>query len=208
MKKLLLAGIAGTAMVAAGTPALAHPNFHFLGACGFIAISDGTETSQTRWSGEVDAQVLATDAAGLPAPVPITVECELRINGAIPGTIVYSVTFTMYGGGVTDFSYNAHPAENVTMCEIVTIGGDRHKTCHGPTITPVAPGPVYDILNEHVWPAVEEAEQELDIIICPQMVNLEGGPADQPPFDIRSDGDVYFNGYRWRDCPPYGTSGT
>ena len=218
MKKLLLAGLAGATALTVAAPAEAHPNWHWMGpGCGFLTISDGTETDQTKWDGEIHVMAVATDAAGNPDPTAsITVECELRINGATPGTIVF--TCSTPGTGVVScagqFSFNAHPDDIVTMCDIVTVNGERHKDCGNSTTIPIVPEVVQEILDEQVWPTVdptiEEAVRITDELICAVTKALDETVVDQgndSAFETRNDGDLYVNGEWIWDCPPYGSSG-
>ena len=202
MKKLVLASLAGITAVAAATPVQAHPTYHYYGGCSYFTLSDGTDSSQTQWDGEVHAVAVATDAVtGAPAAVAITVECELRINGATPGMILFSASGGGVVAGASHVTFHADPDDIVTMCDNVTVGGEFHKQCDETTTTPIIPQPVQD--------AIELAEQELDRATCAVLQGMSGGPADQPPvIDIRSDGDVYVLGEWFWDCPPYRTSGT
>ena len=202
MKKLLVASVAAGTVLAA-VPVQAHPTHHYEGECGFFTVSDGTDSPQTKWDGEIHAVAVATDAAGAPAPTAsITVDCELRINGATPGTIVFSCSTPGIGfvSCAGQFSFNADPEDVVTMCDIVTVGGNVHKDCGD---TP-PPHPIPEVLLD----VIDEAVRIFDEAACAAIRDQDGGPADQPPtFDIRTDGDIYVNGEWFWDCPPYGTSG-
>ena len=199
MKKLLLVSLAGVA--AAVTPAQAHPRYHYVGGCGFSTIGDGTDNPQTHWDGEIHVVAFAEDAhAGTPAPVRIDIDCELRINGATPGTVVFSASGTGVAANVGQFSFNADPDDIVTMCDNVTVGGEFHKVCGDATTTSLVDEPPPD-----PWDAVARF---IDQATCPSLASMSGGPTDQPPaFDIRPDGDIYVDGVWFWDCPPYGTSG-
>ena len=208
MRRLLLAGLAATGVIATTPTAQAHNFFHYYGTCGFFTISDGTDSPQTKWDGEIHAAAVATSRfTGLPALVPIEIDCELRINGAVPGTPVFHASIPGIGvaAGTGQFSFNADPDDIVTMCHIVTVDGEGamngHKDCGGATTIPIVPEPIQD--------ATEQAERIVDQAICGTIASMSGGPADQPPtFDMRSDGDIYIDGAWFWDCPPYGTSGS
>lgn len=204
MGKLLIAGLAGIAAVTTVTPAQAFPNYHYHGGCGFFTISDGTSSASTRWQGEVHAVAVATDHSlvGTPQAVSIKVECELRINGQSPGTIVLSTpTDVGVTANASRLEFEAHPDDVVVMCDHVTVGGEYHKDCGDGPSPPIVPQPVQDL--------VEATRHEVDGRMCRHLAVESGGPADRPPaFDIRSDGDVYVNGEWVYDCPPYGVSGT
>lgn len=132
MRPLLLAALAAATVTPFAPSVQAHPSFHYGGpGCIYYAISDGTETAQTLWTGAVWVGVYAVDAAtGVPAAVSIEATCELRINGAIPGHIVLeSGPATGGTGEPATLSYQAHPGDVITMCTHVTVGGDWHKEC-------------------------------------------------------------------------------
>ena len=198
MKKLLLAGLAGATAVATATPAQAHPSWHYIGGCGFFTLSDGTDSPQTKWDGEIHVTAVATDAARTPDPTAsITIDCELRINGATPGTIVFSCTtpgtgFVACANG--QFSFNADPDDIVRMCDIVTVNGEVHKDC-GQSTTETGMDPIGD--------AIDDAERMVDSAIC-GMIPRE---AHQPPVTEIRDGDLYVLGEWVLDCPPYGPWG-
>lgn len=196
MNKLLLAVVAGTTAVAPATPALAHPSYHYVGGCdSAYVISDGTNNAQTMWEGEIRIAAVATDSLnGVPAAVNITVECELRINGAAPGTLFFAASGTTVAKDAAVYSYNADPDDIVTICENVTVDQEFHKDCvNGPT--PPFVTPLYS--------------QSVNEVACEPMRSLAFTAADQPPvFDVRTDGDIFIN-RRWVwDCPVYTESGT
>ena len=144
MNKLLLAGLASATAFATVTPAQAHPNWHYSGGCDFFATSDGTS-----WEAEVEVFAIATDAAGGLAPTAsISVDCELRINGSTYG-IVYSCTTpgTGFVACAGRFSFNADSDDVVTMCEIVTVNGESHKSCDVQNQPPIVPQPVQDLID-------------------------------------------------------------
>ena len=165
MKKLLLACVAGATALATVTPAEAHPDWHYQGGCGSFALGDGTDSPQTRWDGEIHVTAVAMDAAGTPAPTAsITVDCELRINGATPGTIVFSCSTpgTGFVACAEQFSFHADPDDVVTICDLVTVNGELHKDCHEEPSPPIIPQPIQDAIEEHVWPRVDEVEEFVD----------------------------------------------
>ena len=193
---------AALALAALAPPAQAHPAHHYKGGCGFFTLSDGTDSPQTQWDGEIDVVAVATDAVtGSPAAVPIRVDCELRINNATPGTVVFTASGTAVAAGADRFTFHADPDDVVTMCDHVTVAGAAHQECGDATTTPLVPQPVQDLLDsEGPGPGPDG--------ICHQIAALAGGPLDQPPvLDIRTDGDIYVNGEWIWECPPYGSSG-
>ena len=201
MRMVLAATVAAAALA---PPAQAHPAHHYVGDCGFFTLSDGTDSPQTQWDGEVDVVAIATDAVtGGPAAVPIRVECELRINNATPGTVVFTATGTGVAAGAAPFTFHADPDDVVTMCHNVTVAGAAHQECADSTTTPLVPDPVWELWDEVFGPREPDPDWP-----CDHIAALAGGPLDQPPvLDIRTDGDIYIDGEWFWDCPPYGTSG-
>ena len=154
MHKLLLTGLAGATALATGTPAQAHPNWHYEGGCGFFTISDGTNSPTTQWEGEIHVVATATEAVvDVPAPTAsISVDCELRINGATPGTIVFSCSTPGIGfvSCAGQFAFTADPEDIVSMCDIVTVNGEVHKDCSDSTTTPIVPEPIQNVIEDFV----------------------------------------------------------
>lgn len=209
MKRLLLAGLAGATTLATVTPAQAHPNWHYDGACALTAVSDGTDSPQTHWDGEIDLWAVATDSSRtLPAPTAsISAECELRINGASPGTVVASCATPGTGSVacVSQVSFTADPDDVVTLCELVTVNGDFHKECSEAGGPPIIPHPIAELVEEEVLPRLDAVTDITDDVVCPVTRRLDGTPLDNPPgFDVRRDGDTYVyadgSGTRVLDC--------
>ena len=190
------------AAVTAASPVEGHPVYHYLGGCEMTATTAETPDERMQWSGNVSAVAVATDAAtGAPAPVPITVECELVVNDAPPVTALFSEAAHGFVAATGPVSYEAGPYDVVTVCEHVTVGGEYHRDCVAATAVGVVPPPL--------WEAVVFLVEEIGPEHCQFLAGWSGGPADQPPaFDIRSDGDLYVAGEWMWDCPPYGDSGT
>ena len=189
-------------LVALASPAEAHPAYDYLGGCGLVVTSDGTDHSQTDWHGEVHAAVVGTETSmGTPVALPVRVECELRVGTTTRGRL--DASGTAVAGGATTFSFEADPDEVFTFCETVTVAGEAHQHCDDvTTIPPLVPEPLEDALDEIDDHVPGEG-------FCDSVAAQSGGPLDQvPAFDIRSDGDIYVLGAWVWDCPPYGTSGT
>ena len=184
-----------TALTLATGPAPAHAQadmYSFEGGCGFFAVNDLAGGSE--WRGEIDIRVVARDAwTWAPVAVPVTVECEFSVLPAAP-SIVHSASGTGVVVDVAEFSYTADPDEIVVMCTIVTIGDETHRDQCGSELTrPLVPPAGAQ--------AVDDAATLAGETLCASLVALDGGPADQPPVDIRSDGDLYVAGEWIWDCP-------
>lgn len=201
VRKLALSALTAATVVGMGPHAYAHPTYHWTGGCMWWGVSDGTANPQTEWNGEMRAIAIALDATGTPSPTTrIDIECELRINGATPGTVVMSASGTGVAASVQQLVYNAHPDDVVTMCDHVTVGDERHVDCGDGTPITLVPHAVQD--------EVQNYKTLIDGALCGTLASLHNSPANQPPLlGISSDGDVYA-GPEWVwDCPPHGNSG-
>ena len=193
-------------LVALVPPAEAHPAYDYVGGCGLAASSDGTNSAQTEWHGEIHAAVVATETSmGTPVALPVRVDCELRAGTAPRAGLAASGTGV--AGGAVTFTFHADPDEVFTFCETVTVAGEQHQECAEVTTIPLVPEP---LVPEPLEEFLREIEPHVPgEAFCDSVAAQSGGPLDQlPVFDIRSDGDVYVLGAWIWDCPPYGTSGT
>ena len=200
----LLGSVCG--LLLANVPAAqANHDFYHHGGCSFWAVSDGTDSPSTRWDGEIDLAVVAADKrTWAPSGEPLTVECFMRVNGVAPGTVVLAASGTGAVAKVEPFTYYADPDDIVSTCIRVTTPSDVIGHCNEAVGRPLLP----PAIDEPVRAAVDEAEALADSVTCLVLVGMDGGPADQPPLDIRTDGDLYVAGEWIWDCRPWGTSGT
>ena len=204
MKVFLSAGLAACLLVAAAPTASAHPRYDYLGGCESTTISDGSDSPGTPWRGEASAVVVATfDEPKTPArTAPITVACELWVDGVHVATPVVASGTGFAAGYAVPFEYAADPDSVVYMCDRVTVGGETHRNCGfsgGPPGTPFPPWVV-----EFLEAALDFAATVVDDLVCAELVAQDGGPVDQPPLDIRPEGDLYVGGEWFWDCEPYG----
>lgn len=126
-------------LVLGAAPAHADPNHHFTGRCEVEVVGDGA-TPQT-WTGVARVAVTATDTNGVPAPaVPITVDCELHVNGVHHSTVV-SASGLGSASNSAPTVYQAGPTDIVTLCQDVTVGGEPHYNCNGVVTTHTGPMP-------------------------------------------------------------------
>ena len=195
-KALLLACVAAAPNLVAVPVAHAHPDWHYEGGCGLALVRDVANTTDTRWDGAIWIAAVATDAQGTPAPTQqITVECELRINGATPGTIVFTASGVGATARAAEFALNLDPGDTVRICDKVAVENEFHKDCSDAAVYAPVPEPVYQLGEIFTDSA------------CDEIGSLDGSTVDQPPaFDIRADGDIYAIGERvWvYDCPTSG----
>ena len=121
MTRLVLAALAAAALAA---PAHAHPAYHYTGSCVSFATNVGTS-----WTGPVAVSVTATDSAGNPALVPISVKCHLKINGAV-WDVVAAGSGIGSAWGIGSAAYTADPdVDVVELCDEVVVGGEHHYAC-------------------------------------------------------------------------------
>lgn len=204
MKAFLSAGLAAVLLTAAAPAGSAHPRYHYTGGCGFTTISDGTDSAGTRWSGEARAVVVATfDDPQTPArTVPITVECELYVDFVHVATPLAASGTGFAADYAVPFEYVADPDSIVHLCDLVTVGGETHRDCGISSGPPWSPFPPW--VAEFLDAALDVAETVTNDLVCAEFAAQDGGPADQPPLDIRPGGDVYVGGEWFWDCEPYG----
>ena len=197
MRRALLAGVA-VLFATVATPAHAHPDYHYIGGCGFATLRDDSTASPT-WRGEADVYVVATDAEFAPAAVPISVDCVIYVNGANPRTIL-SASGVGVAAAARTWSYEAEDTDVVTVCEVVTVGTDPATWDCGADPDPwFPPEPVVEVI-EYVIDTFNETFPEQEV--CDLLAAT--GPGVPGVVDVTPEGDVYVNGEFFWDCPPYG----
>ena len=200
MRKILLGGVAAALIAAGAVPASAHPNYHYIGQCGFTTVSDGGDDDQTTWEGEFHSYFIATDAAGVPSPTtPISYECHAYKNGVYMG-IYDSGSGIGFAGSSGYYTYQAAPTDVITVCEEVIVGGEHHTECSDADTTPIVPEPVQEAI-EGIINDVNDVLILLDPTICAILAQFS--PGVPGVLDITPEGDVYVAGEFFWDCPPY-----
>ena len=195
MRTLALVAL-GAALLA--PPAQAHPVYHSLGSCGWLAVSDGGTDENTTWSGEVDLRVVATDANRVYAPVPTSVECRLTIAGQGTQTVLAASSPIGIAAGATTLSFKAHPDAFVYMCTVVTVAGETHLKGSGDVCGEGDPG-----LPQDVSETIDLVFATVDPVVCAALV--AAAPGIPGVVSIEPGGDVYVAGEWIWDCAPYGT---
>lgn len=185
--RLLLAAAA-----AVSTPAAAHPAYHYAGGCTWAAVSDGTDDPATPWTGYAELRVVATDATGAPAAVPVSAECRISVNGG-PAVTIVSASGTAVAAGAGTLGYEADPDDVITTCEVVVVGGNRHEACSTPGSS-TYPQTLQDLID-HVFVTADAA-------LCPAFREV---PPGVPGVEVREDGDLHVAGEWFWDCPPFGS---
>jgi hypothetical protein len=203
MKHLMAAGLA-VGMLTLGAPvAQAHPNFHYLGGCGYVGVTDSTPGgllgSGNSIFGVAFAAVVATTSAGIPSPTtPITVSCDQSINGSPPVGVIRPTSGTGVAAAAVQLTLSAASGSVVQFCEHVTVGGETHNLCRTATERPLLPQPVTDL--------IAPLKALLDSVLCPVLGGLAPGV---PPVTITPAGDVSVGVFTVLiyDCPPYNGGG-
>lgn len=148
MRRTLVAALTAVTVVALAPGANAHPAFHYEGGCMFWGVSDGTDDPQTQWDGEIRVVASATDINGTPTPTAqISVSCELVINGSTPGTVVFEAQGLGAAASSGLLTYHADPDDFVSMCDVVTVNGERHTECRLATVASFVPKPFEELIH-------------------------------------------------------------
>ena len=194
--------LAAACLVATTAPvASAHPGHHYEGGCTFVAVTaDETSAgSDTAWAAVVTSSVVAVDAAGLPAAVPVGASCEVTVGAAAPATFAPGHGVGVAAGGdATTLTFAGNVP--VTVCDVVTVAGETHRACERATPTEPAQ-PAVDVVDEildAIWCCVDP----MDLMYCPILASLS--PGVPGVVAVNSEGDVHVvtQGLVW-DCPPY-----
>jgi hypothetical protein len=123
MKKILTAGLV------AGLVAVAAPASHaagYVGGCGFDAINDTTPGGllggPDRYNGVIEVAVIATDDNGVPALLPLTVRCDMYVDGVFVSTALAASGVGVAAAAGT-FSFHVDGTQIVEICDVVSVGG-------------------------------------------------------------------------------------
>lgn len=210
---VLLAGLVGLATPPASATLVAPPPLvvtravpvggtTFQGGCGFVAVNDTTPGGLQGGANAHNGVVFM--AVATLAGSPATVQCQLKVNTVVvAGNPVLGPTT---GNDVVvdarTFRYIAAPGSVVEMCTIVTIGSLTQTSCVTAADTPVVPTPVYDLLVA----TLNTVLALVDPVLCNVLVTVRPivNPLLAPTIDLAADGDVFVNGAKVYDCPPYG----
>lgn len=196
MKKLLVAVTLG--MLAVAVPTSAHADgVGFKGGCRFATLNDatpdGTLGGNNVWNGEADVLVVANDAGSISA------NCSIRVNGVDQGVVLDAGTGTGLVAAAGRITFTSADTDTVSLCTNVTTSAGSESVCVDSHETPICPeqacgdGGLLDILNGGLICAVTKA-------LAP-IVNFFFAPHI---YIDPSDGDVWVDGFRVLDCPPYG----
>lgn len=184
MRKVLTLGALTAAFCAASVPSgYAHPNYHYEGGCELASFRKPGPTllgASDAWTTAVTASVLATGSTGDPAPLSlISVLCYVYRDGTLLG-----VPLSAEGLGSAANAALIDPGHGPdhvwTVCEEVTVSGDRHSACH----------------NQSLF--VTQTGSGVDSAVCAVLPATEVGY-----LTITEEGDVYQGQRLVFDCPPY-----
>lgn len=192
--RALLAATAVAASLLVAAPAQAHPTYHYEGGCFLVATNapGGDHGDSTTWQGVAGLVVVATDAAGVPSPTTwISAECHVYRDGVYQSTWL-SASGVGAAATLSETVFQSHPNSVVTICQVVTVGGEVHTGCGDATTTPIVPEPVQEV--------VEISYEAAEAIVCVMLRQL---PSLPPFVVITPEGDTYVLGEFFWDCPPY-----
>jgi hypothetical protein len=177
--------------IAVGAPSAAHaegPQYvqSVDGACGFRVANDATPSGRfggtNVWTGIVYVAVVYGDAS---AP-SVNASCRVRVNGVDQGVVLQANTGTGAVASVDKVVFTASwYTDTVSLCADVTVNGVATETCRDATKSLVHdPYPMTCSVLGDLRPAV-------NFLLNPDRLYIAG------------DGDLYLEGARFIDCPPY-----
>lgn len=133
MRLLVLTALA---VALAATPAPADPTYHYTGGCDIDVTHDNAGTHQTNFTGSVTISASATHSSGVFAPVAISVDCLLYVDGIYKETILSAagIGHTVHRA---DAFIVAHQDADLSLCNSVYVDVESHFDCVPFTATPV-----------------------------------------------------------------------
>ena len=167
----------------------------YQGGCGFVAVND---TSPGGLQGGANAHNgVVFLAVGTLAATTVTVDCRLRINGVL-GAPVLSMNGMNAIVNAATFRYIAAAGSVVEMCTSVTA---NPMVCVTATDAPVVPSPASDLIVA----VLDTVLRLVDPVLCTVLMAVRPiiNPLLAPTIDLAADGDIFVNGAKVYDCPPY-----
>jgi hypothetical protein len=210
VKRLVLAALAAGAALVVPAPMAHAGDAGYAGTCRFSTLNDVTPGGQlggnNSWNGQVNVAVVATNGGdpAVPTGDPISVDCELRINGISQGVVLHAEGPGV-AAGADDLTYTSVEGDVVSMCTNVTITHADHthesSVCVDATRTQIVPQPVIDAINL-VLDFIADNTIVVDMIVCPILAGLPDVPG---VLEWDDGGDTYLLGELFLDCYPYAT---
>lgn len=211
MRRLLVTG-AALGLVATGVPGVAHAS-SYLGGCGMVTLRDfepedllNVLGGQNLWGGVVFLAVVPPGIA-----TPVTVTCELKVNGVSQGTVLAATGIGAAASAAT-LTYTATLGAIVSLCTKV-VTSVTEQTCRDATTVRVVPEPVKDVLavpkhllDPSLCQVLKAAAPAIKGLGRPDLVDADLASGDVYLRD--SDDNGTYDGddpdLGW-DCPPYNT---
>jgi hypothetical protein len=178
--------------------------------CRFVGDDDPTAEPGTVTGTLGGALVLTDDTTHLPGSGSLT--CRIQVNVSThtgSGPQVQGHGTGVVGAGPSEVSFVASATDTVYLCMEFTDDSDGTTYYWDPvhkvwTTDPNGPcglaGIVFGILRCIAPPYYCGITRLVDWALCSQLAQLAPGV---PPVYIAPDGDVWINGVKWFDCPPY-----
>jgi hypothetical protein len=211
VRKILLSCLAaGLLGVTAPAAHAGYPSYR--GGCGYDTTNNPTGTGalggRTVWTGVV--YLLAVSAGDYPLQLPdggpITVACELRINGVSQGDVLGPVSGTGVVVGAAPLQFRA--LDVVQLCERAATAGGSWTECADATTMQIPPQPVMDVIDAALGtelPVVGTPRDLGDATACAALVALSPAVAALGRPDLLAvdpAGDTRSGSYWLYDCPP------
>lgn len=125
---------------------------------------------------------------------PVSITCRVVVQGVTQVSV--SASGQGLAVGARDFSYIAETYELIQLCADYTSVHHSGTTCVTLGTIQIPPQIMYDTVDS----VLEQVGPILDPPLCEALKLLAPGIG---PISINSQGDVYVDGQRRYDCPPY-----
>jgi hypothetical protein len=208
VRKILLsclaAGLLGVTVPAAHA---AYPSYR--GGCSYASFENGTGTGalggRNVYTGVVYLLAVSTDDSfnKVPDGGPITVTCELWINGVKQRDVLGPVSGTGVVAGAAPLQFRARYDDVVNLCERVTTARGSGLICAEATTSQIPPQPIIDAINAvldlplPVGGSIRELLVDPALALYAELVRI----GDAAVCAVLG-GDVLVEGYWIYDCPP------
>jgi hypothetical protein len=228
VRKVLLSCLtAGLLGVTAPVAHAAYPSYR--GGCSYATTNNPTGSGalggRSVWTGVV--YLLAFSAGDypflLPDGGPITVACELRINGVVQGDVLGPVSGIGVVTGAAPLQFRALETDVVQLCDRVTTAGGSGTFCADATTAQIPPQVIYDAIDTVVDTELPLVGTTRDLLVNPvlalyaELVRLGDAAAcatlsalapavtalGRPDLlAVDPTGDTHSGSYWLYDCPP------
>ena len=209
-----LAALALCAALATPATALAHDpaDLHVFGGCGYNSVSQDDTTGPGHYVGVARGDAVVASPRRGHNPVTVSaVRCVYYQDG------VAFASFTGTGAGPVavvppaPIEFTLEDWSWIVPCielDVVDGHGVTHhlEECYGVTTLEMPPRAWIELIEFTVTALNEHVFYDVDPWLCAAL--REAGPGTYGPVTLEPDGDVYFEGEWFWDCPPYDESGS